>query len=83
MTQPLTVAAPDEVFGLFVATSPHVLRIPKRIAIYSCVGQTDVAVGSMGMDTRIDRIDRALNFVARGDFAQRHLIGFGVEMPGF
>ena len=36
----------------------------KRIAIYPCVGQTDVAFGSMGMDTRINRIDRALNFVA-------------------
>jgi hypothetical protein len=30
------------------------------------------------MDTRIDR---ALNFVARGDWVERDLIRFGIEMP--
>ena len=34
----------------------------------------------MGMDTRIDR---ALNFVAVGDWVERHLIRFGIEMPVF
>ena len=37
----------------------------------------------MGKDTRIDRIDRALNFVARGDWVERQLIRFGNEMPVF
>ena len=37
----------------------------------------------MGKDTRIDRIDRALNFVALGDWVERHLIRFGIEMPVF
>ena len=32
----------------------------------------------MGMDTRIDR---ALNFVAVGDWVERHLMRFGIEMP--
>ena len=35
------------------------------------------------MDTRIDRIDRALNFVVCCDLAQRQVIRFGVEMPVF
>ena len=35
----------------------------------------------MGMDRRIDRIDRALNFVTRGDWVERDLIRFGIEMP--
>jgi hypothetical protein len=34
----------------------------------------------MGMDTRIDR---ALNFVARGGCVERHLIRFEIEMPVF
>ena len=33
------------------------------------------------MDTRIDRIDRALNFVARGDWVDRDSIRFAIEMP--